>query len=161
MYPYKRKTLHLQRGQCSLGSVIKTRPAKRTSLPRPPPYDLQTRMPFSSNWKLSSFLNPCILFTSKVFLVSSTTQTHPDILFLKAMFSCLSLSGYHALLCSIAGCMSSSDIRFDSIYPYRTVVLSSRNDKKFYRLADRYLLLQQSESCCDNSLLRPSASKPM
>ena len=79
---------------------------------------------------------------------------------LKAPFSCLPLSGYHALRCSIVGCMSSSDIRFDHIHPCHTVALSSRNDTRLYPLADRYLLLQQSESCYDNSLLRPSASKP-
>ena len=55
--------------------------SKGISLPRPIPYDLQTRMPFCSNWILCSLLKPSILFTSKDFLVSSTAQTHADVPF--------------------------------------------------------------------------------
>ena len=121
-------------------------------------------MPFSSNW--TGCCVACWILLSCSRLRSSWSRQQRKhlrmyllLVSLKAPFSCLPLSVYHTLRCSIVGCMSSSGMSFDRIHLCRTVALSSRNDKRLYPLADRYLLLQQSESCYDNSLLRPSVSK--
>ena len=85
------ETLHASKKLLVKKLLVITRPvlswpcesswSKGISLPRPIPYDLQTRMPFCSNWILCSLLKPSILFTSKDFLVSSTAQTHEDVPF--------------------------------------------------------------------------------
>ena len=76
-----------------------TSSSKGTSLPRPTPYDLQTRITFSSNWMLCSLLNPSILFTSKFFLVSSTTQTHALVPFTGLSESALLMSAAVRMSC--------------------------------------------------------------
>ena len=80
--------------------------SKGNCLPPPFPYDLQTRTPFSSNWKLCSLLKPSIFFTSDVFLVSSTAQ-------MRAIVPITDLSDYSALFLSAAvriSCRSSHNL---------------------------------------------------
>ena len=127
--------------------------SKGISLPRPIPYDLQTRMPFCSNWILCSLLKPSILFTSKDFLVSLTAQTHGDVPFTGRSES--------VHVCRIVGCMFSSGIISDHIHTCHIVALKNRSDKQLFLLAGRGLLLQQSASCYGCSLLRPTADRSL
>ena len=95
---YNRKTLHLQRGKCSLGSVIQ-------AIEKEPPYRGPLRKtsrhecPFPQTgccvvcWILLS------CFTSKVLLVSSTTQTHADVPFTGLSESALLMSAAVRISC--------------------------------------------------------------
>ena len=69
------------------------------SLPRSVPHDLHTRIPFSSNWTLWSLLKPSILFTYRVIVASSTSQTYADVPFIGLSESALLMSPADRMSC--------------------------------------------------------------